>query len=101
MPTRGGDPWSLKRRKSPSSWSPGDAINKTTSEVVEAITAIEARKAKIAQRSKMAAQQQTKTSTKRRKKKKRKEQISRGEERDIYTKGYRLDGSGWAGKGQR
>jgi len=74
---------------------------KPPSEVGAAIAAVEARKATIAQRAKMISQQATKTSAKRRKKKKRKEYIAKGEERDIFTRGYRLAGSGWAGKGQR
>jgi hypothetical protein len=100
MPILGNDPRSLKRAQLRAS-SLGNARKKPTSEVAEAIATVEARKATIAQRAKMIAQQLTKSSPKRGKKKKRKEYIARGEERDIYTRGYRLKGSGWTGKGQR
>jgi hypothetical protein len=100
MPFRGSGARSIKRAQ-PRPWSIVDARKKPTSEVAEAIAAVEARKAAIAQRAKILAQQPAKSLPKRKKRKKRPGYIAKGEERDMFNRGYRLKGSGWAGKGQR
>jgi hypothetical protein len=100
MGVRGSDQRSLKRAAL-CAWLPRDASKAPTSEVAEAIATVEARKSTIMQRAKVIAKQSKQSPPKRRKKKERKEYIARGEGRDIFTKGYRLKGSGWAGKGQR
>ena len=72
-------------------------------EVALAIATVDARKKAIGKRPpselRYAA---SKTNSKPRKKKRlKKESLSKGAERDIYLRGYRLAGSAWAGKSQK